>query len=74
MKYTQSQLEQAFQKVQNKNHWKGPIDSYIQAHERDLISAAISHFTATQANFTIQSNGWLRVKAKGYRLGLAGDH
>ncbi len=74
MNYSQSELEEAFKKVQNKNHWKGPIDTFIKLEERDITARAISHFTATPATFIPYSNGWLKVKAKGYRLGPAGDH
>lgn len=71
--FTQEQLEEAFKKVQNKEHWKNKIDSFCLSEDMPVVNEAIRHFTATEAEFTAQGNGWMRVKALGYRLGPAGD-
>lgn len=72
MTYTQEQLEQAFQKVQNKEHWKNPIDAFCRAEELEITREAINYFTATNTYFEQdQGNGWARIKAKGYYLGPA---
>jgi hypothetical protein len=74
MKYTQAQLEEAFKKVQNKEHWKNPINAHIPTSELEITRAAILHFTATDMIVGKTNNGLTRVWAKGYRLGPAGDH
>ena len=74
MKYTEEQLEQAFMKVQNKEHWKNPIKAIIPESEQEITREAISHFTATEAIFFYERHGFLQVEAKGYRLGPAGDY
>jgi hypothetical protein len=79
MNYTQEQLEAAFQKVQNKEHWKNPINAYIKKDEQAITYAAIVHFTATEPNFyrtdsnpiNGEESDFVRVLAKGYRLGPA---
>jgi hypothetical protein len=71
--YTQEQLEQAFRKVQNSIYWKNPIDSFCFVNEMDVTREAIIHFTATVPNFRPMGNNLMRVSAKGYHLGPAGD-
>ena len=51
MQFTQEQLESAFKLVQNKEHWKNPIESYCTSDEVAVVAAAVEHFTATQAYF-----------------------
>jgi hypothetical protein len=79
--YTQEQLEMAFNKVKPITHWKDPINRIIEAKDKDIIAAAIIHFTATEPVFSelentnaVNKNLWLRVQADGYRMGPAGDH
>lgn len=76
MTFTQEQLEAAFKKVQNADHWKNPIDAVIDTADIDVTRAAIQHFTGTQAEFKlcIGQHGKWRVEAEGYRAGPAGDH
>jgi hypothetical protein len=78
-KFTQEQLEAAFKKVRNKEHWKNPVDAIIDATEdTELINEAVIHFTATTAEFAHircgPNKGKIHVKADGYRLGPAGDY
>ena len=73
-KYTQEQLEAAFKLVENKAHWKGPINTVVPADtDLDLIQAAIEHFTGTEADIVPMSgpnfSGFL-VQAPGYWAGL----
>lgn len=74
MKYTQEQLENAFQKVQNKEHWKNPIQTWIPVKDLEITEAAIKHFTATDMVLGTINNGLAFIWAKGYRLGPAGDN
>ena len=64
-----------FEMVQNKEHWKNPINKSFQSHHvstqiRENISKAIQFFTGTQATWK-QSNSKLfwQVTADGYYLG-----
>ncbi len=67
----------AFNMVQNRQDWKGPIDASIDADlcevSEEVISDAVVFFTATVPTIT-HENGKLIVKAIGYRKGPAGDH
>lgn len=74
MKYTQEQLRAAFEKVQNAEHWKNPINSFCRDSEVAITAHAIRHFTGTEATFVPRGNGWVSVSAEGYRLGPCGDH
>jgi hypothetical protein len=71
MPYTQNQLEEAFKKVQNKEHWKNPINSCCKNEDLLVTIAAIRHFTATEVTYFNLGNGWFKVEAPGYRLGPA---
>lgn len=69
--YTQEQLETAFKKVQNKEHWKGRINALVNGDEDlDLILFAISYFTGTEG-YTLapRKDGKIRVRAPGYWAG-----
>jgi hypothetical protein len=80
MKYTQEQLQAAFQLVQDKKHWKNPISYLMRPDDNfDLIVSAIQHFTATFPSVDIYSDRvsqiyYLRINSIGYRAGPAGDH
>ena len=59
--------EDAFQAVQNKDHWKGPIDAVIDADKRKITTEAISFFAGGKGiKFTDAGDGRLRVTAPGY--------
>lgn len=69
-------LRVAFEKVQNKEHWKNPIDAVIHKSEMDITANAIHFFTGTQAFFNTNrltlaecESGMVRVIADGYYLG-----
>jgi hypothetical protein len=73
--YTQDELHAAFTKVQNKVHWKNPINAVIDENEQEVTNAAIVHFAYGEATFTSAGPGKLRVTAPGYyviegRLGV----
>lgn len=58
--------------------WRAPIHYRVFAPtiaERELLHAAIIHYTATVPTFReTEHPGWYRVDAAGYRAGPAGDH
>ena len=75
-KYTREQLKEAFDKVQNKDHWKNPIDAVIPKQAMDITADAIQFFTGTQAFFNSNNltlaqceAGMVRVTAIGYYAG-----
>jgi len=73
-KYTQEQLDRAFDMVIPSTHWKDKINAVIsQPFDQNLIKEAVIHFTATVPTFTELKNGTVRVKALGYWNGPAGD-
>lgn len=72
--YTQEQMREAFHKVASREDWKGRIDAIIQPEDLDVICEAVSHFTATEVEFSLIDGGKVRVTALGYRMGPAGDH
>jgi hypothetical protein len=73
--YTKAELEAAFKKVQNAEHWKNPIDAFIQIDEVNITAKAIQFFTATTAQFfrvtTAGGKLKMRVTAPGYYAGPA---
>jgi len=76
--YTQEQFVAAFEKVQDKKHWKNPVNAVIDATENlHLIREAIIHFTATVPTFDIlkvtEAGTKILVRADGYYAGPAGD-
>jgi hypothetical protein len=73
-KYTREQLVQAFEKVQDKKHWKNPINSFCKEEEKEITNEAIIYFTGTEAEFGKPINGVVSVTALGYYLGPCGDH
>ncbi len=86
--YTQQQLEEAWQLVAPAEHWKAPIDAYIDPAAEAVVREAIIHFTATVPTFNKVKAHWvagpnreamkklyptvLHVKAAGYWAGPAG--
>lgn len=63
---TQEELRIAFEKVQNKEHWKGAINAVIDPADEQIVNAAICHFAYGGASFSKAAGGKLRVKAPGY--------
>ena len=75
-----------FELVENKSHWKDPIDTIIElptmgsVEEMNMIYKAVEFFTSTTPKFTFISHDvftnlvYWKVTADGYRMGPAGDH
>ena len=80
---TRAELSEAFDRVKNMDHWKGPIDATLTAtiDEIKLILRAIEFYTATRGDIrfiepetvTIQEPMlWkVQIRAKGYWAGPA---
>ena len=70
------QLTKTFELVENKTHWKDPIDTVIDAANVSIkaVYDAVVHFTGTVPTFTHQGNTLFQVTADGYRNGPCGDH
>lgn len=52
----ESALRQAFERVQNQDHWKGPIDAVVvckDCYEGAMIADAVEFYTATQATLKV---------------------
>lgn len=71
MRYTQEQLQRAFDAVANPQDWKAPIEAVIESSAWQLTKAAIVHFTATQPTLKANDDGRFVVTAPGYRAGPA---
>ena len=84
LRFPKEVLDAAFDKVKNPNDWKGPIDTVLDfepshdlAEELNIIQDAVEFHTATQADLSGVPDSdrvRIRVRAKGYRMGPAGDH
>ena len=68
--YTQADLKFAFTKVQNKEHWKNPIDAIIKMEEQDITERAIIFYTGSIPSFAPKAGGMLRVIADGYYVAI----
>lgn len=74
MKYTQKQLENAFDIVADSSDWKAPIQAEIPRcqHDLNLLTEAVIHFTGTIPTIKpVGSNRYL-IEAVGYRNGPCG--
>jgi hypothetical protein len=77
--FTRAQLKTAFDNVAEVGDWKAPIDAAVDVRYRNVTDAAIRFYTASTPQWTNDPlpelpAGNLRVRAKGYRAGPAGDH
>ena len=82
--YSQKELDEAFQLVQNPSDWKVPINTWVRCGNRAdgldipqlaVIAAAVEFFTGGKAKFGCDVSGAdVKVTAIGYRAGPAGDH
>ena len=70
----QVRLQPYFQKVADPKDWKAPILAYIRKEDLDGVLEAVRFYTATEAVYVDLYNGWVQVRADGYRRGPAGDH
>lgn len=70
-----SVLSASFDAVANPEDWKAPINALIALDDPRLefVLIAVRFFTATEPKIVAEGNA-LRVTAKGYRMGEAGDH
>ena len=55
MKYTDFELRQAFELVQNREHWKNPVNAVINECDKEIVQEAVIYFTATVPTFTLIS-------------------
>ena len=65
---------EAFERVQDKDHWKGPIDATVGHSEgftEEMIKDAVMFFTATEATIIDDGMGDMHVTAPGYWQGPA---
>lgn len=73
--YSAELVRTAFDRVEDPRDWKAPVDRTLHGvskEERDLISFAVSFYTATDAVWTEPTPGVWHVSAVGYRMGPAG--
>ena len=62
----------AFDLVENADHWKGPVDGFIDGADVAVVAEAVVYFTATVAEITEgPTKGRFHVKAPGYWAGPA---
>lgn len=71
MEYEQAQVyrQAMFALVENRRHWKGPIQARVARDTPELRAAlhdAIVHFTASVPDFTPNADGSMIVTAAGY--------
>ncbi len=76
MATTREYLKGLFEKVQNKEHWKNPIDAFIDPKDFEDTDTAIAYFTGTRINYAVieldsqsPNRGKVHIKADGYYLG-----
>lgn len=67
--YSHGQLHDAFTLIQNKDHWKGPIDvrfKQITGEHVKLFQAAVGYFTGGGCTVQDMPDGSVRITARGY--------
>lgn len=66
--YTQQELQDVFNLVKNRTHWKRRINKtlVLTGEQQRLVSAAISYFCGSPSEFQQLPNGKVRVTAPGY--------
>jgi hypothetical protein len=70
-RYTAKELDAAFSLVADEDDWRLPVCKVVPADaDRELISAAVRHFTGGAAEFKSQPDGAVLVTADGYYLSL----
>lgn len=69
--FTIEQLHEAFGAVQDKEHWKNPIDAVVARDRVEVLTRAIPFMTGTFADFDDVgcAPGMIRVTAPGYFAG-----
>lgn len=76
VEHSQAELEAAFAKIRNAEHWKDEINVRVPFDEYELAREACIHFTATDLNInsTDEDAKVYVCYAVGYWMGPAGDH
>lgn len=61
-------LRAAFERVENKDHWKNPINVVLELTEADklAIREAVIFYTGSVPRFTLLTGSRYRVRAAGY--------
>lgn len=64
----QAAAKSAFRLVENREHWKFPIDATLQASARDVgyIARAVTFFTGSVPRITRGADGKWHIQADGY--------
>lgn len=69
-------MHAAFDYVKNRDDWKAPINKVflrgVCPFSNEVLAAAVLYMTATEASVSEDGNGFVTVKAAGYRAGPAG--
>lgn len=63
---TVAQLRAAFEAVENKADWKGPIDAEVRAADGLLTAVAVEYFHGDFAEVLPTRAGWVRITSGGY--------
>lgn len=64
---SRNQLKAYFEKVENKDNWKYPIDMIIEAEDKENVKKAIVFFTGSEPTFSAtKDDTLLHVEAEGY--------
>jgi len=72
--YTEEELKEAFEAVQDKDDWKAPIRALVAREDLPVTIKAIEHYTATSVYFDGDYGNFVGIYSVGYRMGPAGDH
>lgn len=69
--FTPDQLNDAFTAVQDKDHWKNPIDAVVDRSQIEVLTRSIPYHTGTFASFEdVEGQPFkVRVTADGYFAG-----
>ena len=73
MPRSREELKEYFEKVQNPNDWKAPINALVDPADVDGVTEAVIFYTGTIPEYK-RSGKQVRVTAVGYRMGPCGDH
>lgn len=67
-----AQLKEAFEKVQDKEHWKNPINAVIAKADLAITAEAIEYYTSTSPEVVEEyEDGTIKIYALGYWGGPA---
>jgi hypothetical protein len=74
--YTQEQLQESFDLVCSRDNWKDPVrcvlPADLTAEDRRRIEIAITHFTGSVAQWSLDADGCWVVEAAGYYAAIGG--